>query len=116
MTTQEIIDIYRSRLQIEFLFRDAKQFTGLNHCQARNEQAMDFAFNLSLASINVVKAFAKEQNLNLYKTDSKLLMHNAIMIQRFLSAFVEIQKKKKNQGLKEHYFKELMLFGLKSSV
>ena len=116
MSAQDVIDIYRSRFQIEFLFRDAKQFTGLNHCQARNEQAMDFAFNLSLAAINVAKAFAKEQNLNLSIADSKLLMHNAMMIQRFLSAFGEIPNPHKNQGLKEHYFKELMLFGLKSAV
>lgn len=116
MNAQDVIEIYRSRFQIECLFRDAKQFTGLNHFQARNEQAMDFAFTLSLAAINVAMVFAKEQNLNLSIADSKLLMHNAMMIQRFLSAFGEIPNPHKNQGLKEHYFKELLLFGLKSAV
>ena len=51
---------------------------------------MDFAFNLSLAAINVAKAFAKEQKLNLSIADSKLLMHNVMMIQSFLSAFGEM--------------------------
>ena len=33
----EILTFYQLRFQIEFLFRDAKQFTGLTHCQARDE-------------------------------------------------------------------------------
>ena len=49
----KIIDYYRLRFQIEFLFRDAKQFTGLNHCQARSEEKLHFHFNLSLAAINM---------------------------------------------------------------
>ncbi len=49
----KIIDYYRLRFQIEFLFRDAKQFTGLNHCQARSEEKLNFHFNLSLAAINM---------------------------------------------------------------
>ena len=49
-----IVQYYQLRFQIEFLFRDAKQFTGLNHCQARSEEKLDFHFNLSLAAINLV--------------------------------------------------------------
>ena len=49
----KIIDYYRLRFQIEFLFRDAKQFTGLNHCQARSKEKLNFHFNLSLAAINM---------------------------------------------------------------
>src|SRR4029450_6187723 len=30
-----LIDLYAARFQIEFLFRDSKQFTGLRDCQAR---------------------------------------------------------------------------------
>lgn len=33
---------YNSRFQIEFLYRDAKQHTGLNHCQARSEEKLFF--------------------------------------------------------------------------
>lgn len=39
-----IVSYYQLRFQIEFLFRDAKQFTGLNHCQARSEEKLDFHF------------------------------------------------------------------------
>lgn len=54
-----IVQYYQLRFQIEFLFRDAKQFTGLNHCQARTEDKLDFHFNLSLAAVNMVKVIRK---------------------------------------------------------
>jgi hypothetical protein len=51
----EILTLYQLRFQIEFLFRDAKQFTGLNHCQARDEDKLDFHFNMSLSAVNVIQ-------------------------------------------------------------
>ena len=51
----EILTFYQLRFQIEFLFRDAKQFTGLNHCQARDEEKLDFHFNMSLSAINLIQ-------------------------------------------------------------
>lgn len=50
-----IVAYYIARFQIEFLFRDAKQFTGLTHCQARNPQALDFHFNASFTAVNFAK-------------------------------------------------------------
>ena len=116
MTATDVIDIYRSRFQIEFLFRDAKQFTGLTHCQARDEKALDFAFNLSLSAVNVAKEVCRRQNLNLSIADFKSLIHNTMMIERFLSMFGRIPNINKNQRLKEHYVKELMLYGLKTTI
>jgi DDE superfamily endonuclease len=54
----KLIDLYAARFQIEFLFRDSKQFTGLLDCQARAAAALDFHFNASLATLNVVRAEA----------------------------------------------------------
>ena len=34
MSGEDVLRTYRSRFQIEFCFRDAKQYTGLTHCQA----------------------------------------------------------------------------------
>jgi DDE superfamily endonuclease len=51
-----LIDLYAARFQIEFLFRDSKQFTGLLDCQARAASALDFHFNASLATLNLVRA------------------------------------------------------------
>jgi DDE superfamily endonuclease len=53
---RKLIELYASRFQIEFLFRDSKQFTGLLNCQARAELALDFHFNTSLATLNLVHA------------------------------------------------------------
>ncbi len=47
---------YKARFQIEFLFRDGKQYTGMTHCQARSEQKLAFHFNVSLTSVSLAKA------------------------------------------------------------
>ena len=65
MSAKDIFDIYKTRFLLEFVFRDAKQFTGLTHCQARNSQALSFAFNASLTSVNIAKAFARQQGMDL---------------------------------------------------
>jgi IS4 transposase len=56
MSAIDIFDIYRTRFQIKFLFRDAKQNTGLTNCQYRKKEKLDFSFNASLSSINLSKA------------------------------------------------------------
>lgn len=52
----KLVELYSARFQIEFLFRDSKQFTGLSQCQARGEAALDFHVNASLATLNLVRA------------------------------------------------------------
>ncbi len=51
----ELVRLYRQRFQIEFLFRDSKQFIALTHCQARDAAKLDFHFNASLATLNVAR-------------------------------------------------------------
>ena len=64
-SANDIFDIYRTRFQLEFVYRDGKQFTGLTHCQARNKEALSFAFNASLSSVNVARAYARKEGYNL---------------------------------------------------
>ncbi len=52
---------YKARFQIEFLFRDAKQFTGLSDCQARSKAKLDFHFNASLSAVNMARLEARQQ-------------------------------------------------------
>ena len=52
----EILKFYRLRFQIEFLLRDAKQHSGLEHCQSRNEIALHNHFNASLTAVSLAKA------------------------------------------------------------
>ncbi|MDR2126625.1 MAG: transposase [Prevotellaceae bacterium] len=55
MNGMEIVAFYRSRFQIEFLYRDAKQHAGLNDCQARSKNKLDFHFNAALTTVNLAK-------------------------------------------------------------
>lgn len=50
-----LYEAYRARFQIEFIFREAKQFTGLSDCQARDKRKLDFHFNASLTALNLAK-------------------------------------------------------------
>ena len=52
---QKVYRFYKARFQMEFLFRDSKQWTGLSDCQARDEKALHFHFNAALSTVNLVK-------------------------------------------------------------
>ena len=60
----EILTFYKSRFQIEFIFPDAKQFTGLSDCQARDFTKLDFHFNASLMALNLAKFDARQSHLS----------------------------------------------------
>lgn len=62
LSAEKIIEYYRSRFQIEFLYRDAKQYTGLNHCQSINEKKLDYHFNLSLTAVSKAKTEMIKEN------------------------------------------------------
>lgn len=65
-----ITKYYQFRFQIEFIFRDAKQFMGLNDCQARDENKLDYHrqathFNASLTAVNIApKAIQQDEIYN----------------------------------------------------
>ncbi len=48
--------------EIEFLFRDAKQFTGLTDCQARSQAKLHFHCNASLSAVTLAKLDARQQS------------------------------------------------------
>ncbi len=58
----QIVQYYKLRFQIEFLFRDGKQFTGLEDCQARDGLKLEFHFNASLTALNLAKLEARQQH------------------------------------------------------
>ena len=60
MSGKDVIDIYRTRFQVEFYFRSVKQRTGLTQCQSTSINKLGFNFNASLASINLAKAASKK--------------------------------------------------------
>ena len=55
LDAMKIVKYYKSRFQIEFLFRDAKQHTGLLDCQATNKEAIRTQINASVTVLNLIK-------------------------------------------------------------
>lgn len=79
----------KARFQIEFLFRDAKQFLGLNHCQARCGEALHFHFNASMTALNLLKLEDRQYHSGSSKVISiaswKTRKANAHLLERFSS-------------------------------
>ena len=88
----DILEYYQSRFQIEFLYRDGKQYTGLNDCQARSEKKLNFHFNASLTAINIAKtihwlSIPKEIRKSFSMNDIKTINHNSLLLQLFFDKF-----------------------------
>lgn len=99
-----IVRFYKARYQMEFNFRDAKQHTGLNHCQARDKTKLDFHFNASLTSVNVAKSISrndadKNQSVPLSIEDVKTELSNKLLLDLFLSNFEIDPQLIKNKSL-----------------
>ena len=112
MDPSEVLIYYHSRFQIEFLYRDGKQHTGLNDSQARSENKLHFQFNASLTSINIAKAIhwlsiPKEVRGAFSMSDIKTMNHNTLLLKRFIDVFGIRPYFTKNQN----YVKELILYG-----
>jgi len=112
MAPNDVLQYYHSRFQIEFLYRDGKQHTGLCDSQARSENKLHFQFNASLTSINIAKvvhwlSIPKEKRGAFSMADIKTMNHNILMINRFFDVFGICPYSIKNQN----YVKELILYG-----
>jgi len=78
---------YGLRFQIEFLIRDAKQYAGLEDCQARDEPKLNYHFNLALTVVSIVKAayhlsVPVEQRTSFSMADIKMLYMNRLITKR----------------------------------
>ncbi len=56
LSPENILLYYKQRFQIEFLFRDAKNYAGLENCQARSVNKINFHVNASLTTVSLAKA------------------------------------------------------------
>jgi hypothetical protein len=87
-----VLLFYKTRFQIEFLYRDAKQFTGLMHCQSRKEKRLDFHFNASLTAVSLAKAAYHlstpvEQRKPFSMFSIKAQYFNELLLNRFFNVF-----------------------------
>ncbi len=109
------MDIYNhchNRFQIEFLYRDGKQHTGLTDCQARDTRKLHFHLNASLTAINIAKVALwltepKETCGAFSMTDIKTMYHNTLLLNRFFEVFAVSPNSIKNPNA----VKELINFG-----
>lgn len=85
MSGVDVFEYYRTRFQIEFEFRNSKEFTGLCDSQARDLKKLDFAFNASLCSENVAKVLRYETGCVISMASLKSLMVNQFMVKRIIS-------------------------------
>ena len=81
----KIYRYYKARFQVEFIFRDAKQFTGLCDCQARSRQRLDFHFNASLTTLNL----AKSEQLIAQGTDPMVCSMTSVKAQYFNQHYLD---------------------------
>ena len=81
--------------------------------EGADEQALDFAFNMSLSSINVMRHFAAMHGYgHLSDASVKMLAHNAFMLDRFISISGNPPKLRKNDTA----FKELLFYGVRDAA
>jgi hypothetical protein len=61
LTALLIKQYYQVRFQQEFLIRDAKQFTGLQDCQARSTNKIEYHAKAALTAINVALSIGSQK-------------------------------------------------------
>jgi len=105
-----ILERYSLRFQIEFLFRDAKQFTGLTHCQSTNKTKIENHLNLALGAVSVAKAAhwlpqEQDQRGPFSMAELKTYYHNLALLERFSVALnLNPTEIKNNPKIKELLF------------
>lgn len=92
LSADKILQYYQTRFQIEFLYRDGKQHTGLNDSQARSKNKLNFHFNMSLTAINIAKVthwlpIPKDQRNSFSMADVKTQYYNELLMKRFFVTF-----------------------------
>jgi len=96
---------YKARFQIEFLFRDAKQFTGLTDCQARSQAKLHCHFNASLTAVSCAKLAAQpppcEQGVPFSMASVKRRAFNQHLLDRIIAHLAEGESLDKSSLLYE---------------
>lgn len=122
MAASEIFPLYHSRFQIEFLYRDAKQNTGLEHRQSTDADRLSFGYNASLSAVNVAREMSdrihEATGRRLSVASVKRVLHNASLYQH-IKEFIEGQKsdsQKNNYVLTDDIPPNLLFFGVRDSA
>ena len=101
MKGKDIVRFYRSRFQIECLYRDAKQHCGLTSSQARSENKLDLHFNAALTAVNLAKIdwinSKRNDESSFSMADYKIMFYNHLLLNQFIRRFAINPNTKKNK-------------------
>jgi Transposase DDE domain len=97
----KVLEYYHSRYQIEFNFRDAKGHLGLEDCQSRQPEALDFHFNHVLTTLNIAKAehwlkVPKDQRGPFSMADIKTQYINELLLDQLILIYGKSPEMEKN--------------------
>ena len=90
LDADRLVTYYKARFQIEFIFRDAKQFTGLCDAQTRDQKRLDFHFNACLTTLNLSKVEhlqAQEEPKPFSMASIKACYFNTFFLEKIFSMF-----------------------------
>ena len=99
----DIVRYYKARFQMEFIFRDGKQFTGLDNCQARSVEKIHNHVNYAMTAVNVAKAIIrkdikKDQPTSCSIQDIKTELFNQFLLERiFINYNIDPELQKNNE-------------------
>lgn len=90
LEAETIYRYFKARFQIEFIFRDAKQFTGLTDGQTRRQDSLNFHFNASLTALNLAKvdaylSFGYDADTPFSMATQKMVYFNEHLLQKVFS-------------------------------
>ena len=90
MNVKTLCEYYGLRFQVEFLIRDAKQYTGLEDCQSRDKQKLHTHFNIAMTAVSIAKAayhlsVPKEHRGSFSMADIKMWHMNQLITERIFS-------------------------------
>lgn len=90
MPAHEVVALYRSRFEIELVFRDAKQFLGSQDVQLRSRQGIEAHWNIVMLTLNLCRLEALReagggQDLVFSLEDRKRRAYNTLLAQVILS-------------------------------
>ena len=104
-------DIFK---QIFFNSSSSRQCSLFSHIQddSTSPSWRGVAARAKAGSVDLARAFARQQGMDLSVGSTKTLLHNAVMVDRFIA----MSGKTPNMRLNNTDFKELIFYGVRAAV
>ena len=110
LSYEKLVDYYRLRFQIEFNFRDAKQYWGLDDFMNVKEVPVTNAANLALLMVNVAQRILAD--FSHYHPQAGVLDLKAFFRgHKYVSATLELLPEKPEPILLEHIYDQITALG-----